>query len=141
MDSRISRLFIFYLNQLSAFIKNYFVKRVWKIIRLVFKVQYAGNQSSRLSENKPAATAAPAKAGDAAPAAGDAVPAAADPAAAAALEKRVTEQGNRVRDLKAAKADKQDITSAVAELLSLKKQLCVAQGIDPSTLDKKGKKK
>jgi len=105
------------------------------------KVQYAGNQSSRLSENKPAATAAPAKAGDAAPAAGDAVPAAADPAAAAALEKRVTEQGNRVRDLKAAKADKQDITSAVAELLSLKKQLCVAQGIDPSTLDKKGKKK
>ena len=119
---------------MSAFIKNYFVKRVWKIIRLVFKVQYAGNQSSRLSENKPAATAAPAKAGDA-------VPAAADPAAAAALEKRVTEQGNRVRDLKAAKADKQDITSAVAELLSLKKQLCVAQGIDPSTLDKKGKKK
>jgi len=47
-----------------------------------------------------------------------------------------------VRDLKAAKAEKAAITEAVDKLMSLKKQLCVAQGIDPATLDaKKGKKK
>lgn len=56
---------------------------------------------------------------------------------------QVTAQGNIVRDLKANKADKETITAAVAKLLDLKKQLCVAQGIDPATLDagKKGKKK
>ena len=53
----------------------------------------------------------------------------------------MTEQGNKVRDLKAAKADKSIITAAVAELLDLKKQLCVLQGGDPASLDKKAKKK
>ena len=57
------------------------------------------------------------------------------------MEARVTEQGNKVRDLKAAKADKSIITAAVAELLDLKKQLCVLQGGDPASLDKKAKKK
>jgi len=66
----------------------------------------------------------------------------ANPAAAADLEQQVTQQGNVVRDLKAAKAEKAAITEAVDKLMSLKKQLCVAQGIDPATLDaKKGKKK
>jgi len=89
------------------------------------KVRYAGKQSSRGVEQ--AKTVAPA-----------AIPAATD---AAALEKMVAEQGNVVRELKAAKGDKDEIAAAVAKLLELKKQLCIAQGVDPSTLGKSGKKK
>ena len=67
---------------------------------------------------------------------------AANPAAAADLEQQITQQGNVVRDLKAGKADKAAITEAVEKLLNLKKQLRIAQGVDPATLDvKKGKKK
>ena len=46
-----------------------------------------------------------------------------------------------MRDLKGAKAEKDQITAAVAELLDLKKQLCVLQGGNPADLDKKSKKK
>jgi nondiscriminating aspartyl-tRNA synthetase len=62
---------------------------------------------------------------------------------AAVLEAEVAQQGNVVRDLKAAKADKAVITAAVAKLLDLKKQLATAQGVDPATLvdPKKGKGK
>ena len=56
------------------------------------------------------------------------------------------EQGNVVRELKASKVDKSHIDSEVARLLDLKKQLSLAQGIDPNVASggsgkKKGKKK
>ena len=94
--------------------------------QIYFQVRYAGKQSSRLSSGKDVGQA----------------PAGADPVAAAALEKKVAEQGNIVRDLKAAKGDKDAISAAVALLLDLKKQLAVAQGVDPAAQDtKKGKGK
>ena len=117
----------------------YFCSR--SINNIVLQVRYAGNQSSRKAESKSAATKAAPESTAKPPPPATQPSAAADPAAVAALEQRVAEQGNRVRDMKAAKAGKQEITDAVAELLSLKKQLCVAQGIDPASLDKKGKKK
>ncbi len=56
-------------------------------------------------------------------------------------------QGDAVRSLKAEKADKSKVDSAVAQLLDLKRQLATAQGIDPQQLiggasgkKKKGKK-
>ena len=46
-----------------------------------------------------------------------------------------------MRELKTAKADKDTVGAAVANLLELKKQLCLAQGGDPASLEKKSKKK
>lgn len=101
------------------------------------KARYAGKQSSRVDqEATKSAQAASNK-----PTVAVASSGAADPAAVPGLEAKVTEQGNKVRDLKAAKADKDVVAAAVAELLDLKKQLSIAQGIDPTTLDKKSKKK
>jgi len=48
------------------------------------------------------------------------------------LSKNVTQQGDKVRQLKAAKAAKSEIDAAVAELLDLKKRLCLAEGKDPN---------
>jgi len=65
-----------------------------------------------------------------------------DPASIAMLEAQVSNQGNVVRDLKSGQGNAEEIKTAVSHLLDLKKQLCIAQGIDPATLDKKkGKKK
>ena len=55
-------------------------------------------------------------------------------------------QGLVVRELKAAKAEKSAIDAEVAKLLDLKKQLALAQGLDPAAAapsggKKKGKKK
>lgn len=55
-------------------------------------------------------------------------------------------QGDKVRGLKTAKADKATVDAAVAVLLDLKKQLSLAEGKDPSvasapTTSSKGKKK
>jgi len=100
-------------------------------------------QDNKKGKGKQSKAQAPTKGSSPASAAVAATPPASSSAAAADIEKQVTEQGNIVRDLKANKADKETITAAVAKLLDLKKQLCVAQGIDPATLDagKKGKKK
>jgi hypothetical protein len=54
-------------------------------------------------------------------------------------------QGNKVRELKTAKAEKAKIDAEVATLLDLKRQLAVVQGEDPaaaapSSGKKKGKK-
>ena len=63
------------------------------------------------------------------------------------LEKDVAAQGEVVRNLKAAKADKKDIDASVAKLLDLKKQLSTATGLEPvdahsgSHKTKGGKKK
>lgn len=50
-------------------------------------------------------------------------------------------QGNKVRELKTNKAEKGLVESEVNKLLNLKKQLAVAQGIDPETVMGGGKKK
>ena len=42
-------------------------------------------------------------------------------------------QGNKVRELKAAKAEKSVVDAQVKELLSLKQQLATAQGAQPDT--------
>lgn len=56
-------------------------------------------------------------------------------------------QGDKVRQMKAAKADKAAVDAAVAVLLDLKKQLALAEGKDPAAQQqqpagksKKGKK-
>jgi len=71
-------------------------------------------------------------------------PAANGNSAVETLEKQIAEQGNVVRELKAAKAEKAAITAEVAKLLDLKKQLAAAQGSDssaapPPVESKKGK--
>ncbi|XP_015750952.1 PREDICTED: methionine--tRNA ligase, cytoplasmic-like [Acropora digitifera] len=53
----------------------------------------------------------------------------------------VTKQGEKVRKLKADKAEKEAVDSEVAVLLELKRRLAVAEGKDPNELDKKAKKK
>uniref|UniRef100_A0A665SZT0 Methionine--tRNA ligase, cytoplasmic n=1 Tax=Echeneis naucrates TaxID=173247 RepID=A0A665SZT0_ECHNA len=50
-------------------------------------------------------------------------------------------QGDKVRALKAQKADKAVITAEVAKLLDLKKQLAVAEGKNPEPASQKSKKK
>lgn len=61
------------------------------------------------------------------------------------LEIDVKAQGDAVRKLKESKADKADIKVAVEKLMSLKKELAVAEGKDPNEAvgggNKKGKKK
>ncbi|CAG5136637.1 unnamed protein product, partial [Candidula unifasciata] len=60
------------------------------------------------------------------------------------LNQAVTDQGLKVRELKAAKADKSVVDAEVATLLQLKKDLASAQGQNPdaaTTGKKKGKKK
>jgi len=59
-------------------------------------------------------------------------PAANGNSAVETLEKQIADQGNVVRELKAAKAEKAAITTEVAKLLDLKKQLAAAQGSDSS---------
>lgn len=51
----------------------------------------------------------------------------------------VTKQGNLVRELKAQKADKNQVAAEVTKLLDLKKQLALAEGKPLET--PKGKKK
>ena len=61
------------------------------------------------------------------------------------LETDVKAQGDAVRKLKESKADKADIKVAVEKLISLKKELAIAEGKDPNEAvgggNKKGKKK
>lgn len=50
-------------------------------------------------------------------------------------------QGDKVRALKAQKAEKSVIAEEVAKLIELKKQLCLAEGKNPEPAAPKGKKK
>ncbi|GBN94672.1 hypothetical protein AVEN_89855-1, partial [Araneus ventricosus] len=59
----------------------------------------------------------------------------------ASLESRVTEQGNKVRELKTNKASKPEIEKEVAALLELKKRLAVAKGENPDQAQGKSKNK
>ena len=61
-----------------------------------------------------------------------ATPVASNPADAAGLEREVASQGEAVRKLKSAKADKKDIDAAVAKLLDLKKQLAAVTCQEPA---------
>uniref|UniRef100_A0A667WWS3 Methionine--tRNA ligase, cytoplasmic n=1 Tax=Myripristis murdjan TaxID=586833 RepID=A0A667WWS3_9TELE len=65
----------------------------------------------------------------------------ADPERARQLTQAVAEQGDKVRTLKAQKAEKAVITAEVAMLLDLKKQLALAEGKSPEPTPQKGKKK
>ncbi|KAK4312772.1 hypothetical protein Pmani_015786 [Petrolisthes manimaculis] len=58
------------------------------------------------------------------------------------LQAQVTQQGDKVRAVKTrGNASKEEVNAEVAILLDLKKQLAVAQGLDPNTLTGKEKKK
>jgi len=94
------------------------------------KAKYAGKQSERLSKEKspaaPAAQKVPTAGGE----------------SASELEKKISEQGAKVRELKTSKAEKSLVDSEVAVLLELKKRLSVATGQPiAQPAGKKGKKK
>ncbi|KAF7664575.1 hypothetical protein LDENG_00169560 [Lucifuga dentata] len=90
------------------------------------------------ASTKPAAAPAPATAG----AGAEAVWVnGADPEKAKQLAQAVAEQGDKVRVLKAQKAEKDVIIAEVAMLLDLKKQLAVAEGKSPEPTPPKAKKK
>ncbi|MFT7801301.1 methionine-tRNA ligase, cytoplasmic [Arapaima gigas] len=65
----------------------------------------------------------------------------ASPEKAKQLAQEVAEQGDRVRALKAQKAEKSMIANEVAKLLELKQQLAAAEGKNPEPSPQKGKKK
>uniref|UniRef100_A0A8D3CW17 Methionine--tRNA ligase, cytoplasmic n=1 Tax=Scophthalmus maximus TaxID=52904 RepID=A0A8D3CW17_SCOMX len=64
-----------------------------------------------------------------------------DPEKAKQLTQAVTEQGEKVRALKAQKAEKAVVTAEVAKLLDLKKQLAAAEGKNTEPAPQKNKKK
>ncbi|XP_067360488.1 methionine--tRNA ligase, cytoplasmic isoform X2 [Channa argus] len=64
-----------------------------------------------------------------------------EPDKAKRLTQAVAEQGDKVRALKAQKAEKVVITAEVNKLLDLKKQLALAEGKSPEPASQKGKRK
>merc|ERR1712051_1109468 len=89
------------------------------------KAKYQGKQSERGDTAKAAEVAAPA--------------AKAEAAIIAELEAQVAAQGNKVREVKASKAEKSLVDTEVKLLLELKQKLAAAQGT-PATAEGKGKK-
>ncbi|XP_062401818.1 methionine--tRNA ligase, cytoplasmic isoform X1 [Sardina pilchardus] len=76
-----------------------------------------------------------------APTAAPETPIMADPELARQLAAAVAEQGEKVRALKAQKAEKAVIGAEVAKLLELKKHMALAEGKNPEPSPQKGKKK
>ncbi|XP_008318853.1 methionine--tRNA ligase, cytoplasmic isoform X2 [Cynoglossus semilaevis] len=101
------------------------------------KKRFGGQQATAQKAVSPAAAAVPVAAA-AAPGAEPATANGVDPEKAKQLSQAVTEQGEKVRALKAQKADKAAITAEVAKLLDLKKQLAVAEGKNPEPAPQKG---
>ncbi|XP_035242728.1 methionine--tRNA ligase, cytoplasmic [Anguilla anguilla] len=99
------------------------------------KKRFGGQQPKAPSEATPSPAVAPA------PAPAPSAQPCADPERAQQLAREVAEQGERVRTLKAQKAEKAAITAEVSRLLELKKQLALAEGRDPDPTPQKGKKK
>lgn len=101
------------------------------------KVKYAGKQS-------PERTVSPEKS-KAKKATGDAPVISAsngvDPEEIESLNSLVTTQGNKVRELKANKANKSEIDEEVATLLELKRRLAIAKGENPDQPQGKSKSK
>jgi len=92
------------------------------------KVKYQGKQSERGDTSKAAevvTAAAPAKA---------------DAGIIADLEAQVAAQGNKVREVKGAKAEKSVVDAEVKLLLELKQKLAAAQGTPAAAAEKGGKK-
>ncbi|XP_070814645.1 methionine--tRNA ligase, cytoplasmic isoform X2 [Chaetodon trifascialis] len=102
------------------------------------KKRFGGQQTTAQSaaSAQPAAVPAPAAA-----AAEVATVNEVDPEKAKQLTEAVAEQGEKVRALKAQKAEKAVITAEVSILLDLKKQLALAEGKSPEPAPQKGKKK
>ncbi|KAL2091441.1 hypothetical protein ACEWY4_013704 [Coilia grayii] len=100
------------------------------------KKRFGGQQSQTINQNnaapKPSAPSA---------AVVPETPVKADPELAKQLAAAVAEQGDKVRALKAQKAEKAVIGEEVAKLLELKKQLALAEGKNPEPSPQKGKKK
>ncbi|KAM9814290.1 methionine--tRNA ligase, cytoplasmic [Neosynchiropus ocellatus] len=109
------------------------------------KKQFGGQQPDEEQPGQKSAAGTQSAATPAPAAAAAATPAATmngvDPEKAKELTQAVTEQGEKVRALKAQKADKAVITAEVAKLLDLKKQLALAEGKSPEPAAQKGKKK
>ncbi|XP_072237935.1 methionine--tRNA ligase, cytoplasmic [Leuresthes tenuis] len=101
------------------------------------KKRFGGGQTTlqSASSTTPAAVPAPAVGVEVTTVVG------ADPEKAKQLAKAVAEQGEKVRALKAQKAEKDVITAEVSKLLDLKKQLALAEGKSPEPAPQKGKKK
>lgn len=101
------------------------------------KKRFSGQQTTaqKAAAAQPATAPAPAAPATAEVAAVNGV----DPEKAKQLTQAVAEQGEKVRALKAQKAEKAVITAEVAILLDLKKQLALAEGKSPEP--QKGKKK
>ncbi|KAG7267903.1 hypothetical protein CRUP_015586, partial [Coryphaenoides rupestris] len=94
------------------------------------KKRFGGQQVQSAAATKPAASV-PVPAPVAANVGGGGAVAGADPEKAKQLTQAVAEQGEKVRVLKAQKAEKAAITAEVAKLLDLKKQLALAEGKSP----------
>ncbi|KAF9336432.1 putative methionine--tRNA ligase, cytoplasmic protein rar1 [Podila minutissima] len=95
---------------------EYLFKRIDEKMEEVWRAKYGGNGSAPAEEKKKkkrGKTAAPAAL----------VFEGEKPAEVVALEKQIEEQGVKVRDLKAAKADPAQVTAEVQALLGLKKDL------------------
>lgn len=97
------------------------------------KKKFGGQQS----QMTPSSTASPKTA--VASAAEETAVGSVDPEKAQQLSRAVAEQGDKVRALKAQKADKAQINAEVAKLLELKKQLAVAEGKSPEPAPQKKK--
>ncbi|KAJ8259435.1 hypothetical protein GJAV_G00169230 [Gymnothorax javanicus] len=95
--------------------------------------RFGGQQSKAQSEATPSPNA-PASAPV------SAAPPAADHKRAQQLAQEVAQQGERVRALKAQKAEKGTVTAEVTKLLELKRQLALAEGRSPEPAPQKGKK-
>ncbi|XP_073323866.1 methionine--tRNA ligase, cytoplasmic [Pagrus major] len=108
------------------------------------KKRFGGQQmtAQKAANTQAAAVPAPAAAAAAAAAAAEVASVnGVDPEKAKQLTQAVAEQGDKVRALKAQKAEKAVITAEVAKLLDLKKQLAQAEGKSPEPAPQKGKKK
>ncbi|XP_036427075.1 methionine--tRNA ligase, cytoplasmic isoform X2 [Colossoma macropomum] len=101
-------------------------------LRKRFGGQQVPSSTVNSAQPKPPAAAAPAV---------NASVSAADPERAKQLAAAVAEQGDKVRALKAQKAEKSVITAEVTKLLELKKELALAEGKNPEPSPQKGKKK
>uniref|UniRef100_A0A8C5I1E9 Methionine--tRNA ligase, cytoplasmic n=2 Tax=Gouania willdenowi TaxID=441366 RepID=A0A8C5I1E9_GOUWI len=99
------------------------------------KKKFGGQHPQRAAGTPSEAVSLPSAQAEVAPVIGG------DPEKAKQLTQAVAEQGEKVRALKAQKAEKTVITAEVAKLLDLKKQLLIAEGKKPEPAPQKGKKK
>uniref|UniRef100_A0A8D3ALZ0 Methionine--tRNA ligase, cytoplasmic n=1 Tax=Scophthalmus maximus TaxID=52904 RepID=A0A8D3ALZ0_SCOMX len=105
------------------------------------KKRFGGQQVFDMTAQSAASTPPAAVPAPAAPADEVAMVNAVDPEKAKQLTQAVTEQGEKVRALKAQKAEKAVVTAEVAKLLDLKKQLAAAEGKNTEPAPQKNKKK